>query len=73
MLLHNAMMIISLTSSLDGERLAFWGCPSHLATNCLLDENLDVWVVDWDGLNLVNLTADSEESDSHPDWSPDGM
>ena len=31
-----------------------------------------MWLVNWDGSNLVNLTSDSTESDSHPDWSPDG-
>jgi TolB protein len=72
-LLHEAMMIMGLTSSPDGEQLAFWGCPGSLADDCLLDKNLDVWVVDWDGSNLVNLTEDSTESDSHPDWSPDGI
>ena len=71
-LLHDAMMIMGLTSSPDGEQLAFWGCPGSLANDCLPDENPDVWVMDWDGSNLVNLTGDSAESDSHPDWSPDG-
>ena len=72
-LLHESMLIMGLASSPDGEQLAFWGCPGSLANDCLLDENMDVWVMDWDGSNLVNLTEDSTESDSHPDWSPDGM
>jgi TolB protein len=72
-LLHEAMMIMGLISSPDGDQFAFWGCPGNLATDCLPDEDLDVWGVDWDGANLVNLTEDFTESDGHPDWSPDGM
>ena len=72
-LLHEPMLITGLASSPDGERIAFWGCQGSLANDCLPDEDLDVWVVNWDGANLVNLTGDSAESDSHPDWSPDGM
>ena len=70
-LLHEPMLITGLTSSPDGEQLAFWGCPGSLANDCS-EGNPDVWVVNWDGANLVNLTGDSAESDSHPDWSPDG-
>ena len=71
-LLHEAMMIMDLASSPDGERIAFWGCPGSLANDCLPGEDLDVWVVNWDGSNLTNLTEDFIEDDSHPDWSPDG-
>jgi TolB protein len=66
------MLIAGLASSPDGQQIAFWGCRGSLANDCLPDEDLDVWTVNWDGSNLVNLTEDSAESDSHPDWSPDG-
>lgn len=71
--LHEGMLILGLATSPDGERLAFWGCPGSLANDCAEGEDLDVWVVNWDDSNMVNLTEDSAESDSHPDWSPDGM
>ena len=69
---HEAMLIRGLTSSPDGEQLAFWGCLGSLANDGLPDEDMDVWAVNWDGSNLVNLTKDSKQDDSHPDWSPDG-
>jgi Tol biopolymer transport system component len=71
-ILDEAMMIMGLSSSPDSQQIAFWGCPGSLANDCLPDEDLDVWLVDWVGSNLVNLTEDSAESDSHPDWSSDG-
>ena len=71
-LLSEEMLIMGLASSPDGERIAFWGCPGSLANDCLPDEDLDVWVVNWDGKNLRNLTEDTTANDSHPDWSPDG-
>ena len=66
------MLIMGLVPSPDGQQISFWGCPGSLANDCLPDEDLDVWVVNWDGSNLSNLTEDSAEGDSHPDWSPDG-
>jgi Tol biopolymer transport system component len=71
-LLHEPMLVMDLVSSPDGERIAFWGCPGSLANDCLPGEDLDVWTVNWDGTNLTNLTEDSAQDDSHPDWSPDG-
>jgi len=73
-LLHEPMLIMGLVSSPDGQRIAFWGCPGSLANDCLPgdDEDLDVWVVNWGGSHLTNLTEDSVQADSHPDWSPDG-
>jgi len=72
-LLHEPMLILGLVSSPDGERIAFSGCPGSLVNNCLPDEDLDVWGVNWDGSNLVNLTEVSAVNESHPDWSPDGQ
>ena len=71
-LLHEAMLILGLASSPDSERLAFWGCPGSLSSDCAEGEDLDVWAVNWDGSNLTNMTADSAQDDSHPIWSPDG-
>ena len=73
-LLHEPMLIMGLVPSPDSEQIAFWGCPGSLENDCLPgeDEDLDVWVANWDGSNLTNLTEDFAESDSHPDWSPEG-
>lgn len=70
--LHEPMLIVGPVPAPDGGRIAFWGCPGSLANDCLQGEDTDVWSVNWDGAGLVNLTADSAESDNHPDWSPDG-
>jgi hypothetical protein len=72
MLLHEPMLILGLAASPHGAEIAFWGCAGSLSIDCSLDEDLDVWVVNWDGSNLHNLTEDSPRSDLHPDWSPDG-
>jgi Tol biopolymer transport system component len=47
----------------DGKRIAFMGGASA--------GEYDIWVVDIDGTNLVQLT-DSMGSDGWPSWSPDG-
>ena len=49
--------------SSDGSRLAFVSDRSG---------SMDVWVMDIDGSNLVNLT-DEEAKDHSPAWSPDGQ
>lgn len=72
LLLSEPMLIMGLVPSPDGEQIAFWGCPGSLSSDCSAGKGLDVWVVNWDGLNLRNLTEDSAANDSHPDWSPDG-
>lgn len=68
------MLILGLKPSPDGTRIIFWGCPGSISSDCTPgdEEDLDVWVVNTDGTNLNNLTKDSPEGDSHPDWSPDG-
>ena len=47
----------------DGRRIAF---------ESMRRKNLDVWVMDMDGGELVNLTADSSSGECNPAWSPDG-
>lgn len=71
-ILSEPMLIMGLVSSPDGERIAFWGCPGSLSSDCSSDADLDIWSLNWDGSDLRNLTEDSSQSDSHPDWSPDG-
>ncbi len=72
-LLSEPMLVIGLESSPDGKQIAFWGCPGSLANDCTPGEDLDVWVVNWDGSNLSNLTEESAANDSHPEWSPDSQ
>jgi Tol biopolymer transport system component len=73
-ILSEPMLIMNLVSSPDGEKLAFWGCPGSIAFDCIPpEEDLDVWVVNWDGSGLTNLTENSAQSDMHPDWSPDSL
>ncbi len=74
LLLSAQMLILGLRPSPDGTRIAFWGCPGSFSSDCTPgdEEDLDIWVVNTDGMNLNNLTKDSPEGDSHPDWSPDG-
>ncbi|MBL7200442.1 MAG: PD40 domain-containing protein [Anaerolineae bacterium] len=47
----------------DGTRLAF---------ESMRNGNLDVWVMDLEGSEPVNVTAESEAGDLQPVWSPDG-
>ena len=70
-LLHESMLIMGLDASPDGGRIVFWGCPGSLSSDCSDGEDLDIWVVNWDGSNLRNLTEDSAANESHPDWSAD--
>ena len=51
------------TWSPDGKQLAF---ESYRA------QDLDIWKMNADGSNAVNLTADSPSYDFAPAWSPDG-
>ncbi|MCH8010806.1 MAG: PD40 domain-containing protein [Candidatus Marinimicrobia bacterium] len=46
----------------DGEKIVFWSYRSG---------NADVWVMNADGSNPINLT-DSEFGEWHPSWSSDG-
>lgn len=52
----------------DGERLAFEGATSLAEWS---DGSTDIYVVDADGSNLVNLSAHPTR-DFQPAWSPDG-
>ncbi len=47
----------------DGQKIAFMS---------FRDEPRDIYVMNPDGTNLINLTQSPERSDSHPSWSPDG-
>ena len=47
----------------DGTKIAF---ESHS------EDDSDVYVIDVDGKNLIQLTK-AAESDGHPSWSPDGL
>ena len=71
-ILREPMLIMGLVTSPDGTRIAFWGCPGSLSSDCFSGGELHVWVVGWDGTDLQNLTEASLVNASHPDWSPDG-
>ena len=49
----------------DGMKIAFTRCSGD-------PEDCDVWVVNADGTNPVNLTQNPSSGDSMPAWSPDG-
>jgi Tol biopolymer transport system component len=59
----------------DGSRIAYARCIAPAACNyeeaAGTDDNWDIWVMDHDGSNNVQLT-DSPMSDLAPTWSPDG-
>ncbi len=54
--------------SKDGRWLAFAVGPPFARGNV----DVDIWKIDADGGEAVNLTADSEANDAFPDFSPDG-
>jgi Tol biopolymer transport system component len=62
---------ITASWSPDGTRIAFASDRDDLAGGCGEDCNLDVYVMDSDGSNLVRLT-DDPAIDAFPEWSPDG-
>jgi hypothetical protein len=45
---------------------------SLIAFRCDYDGNSDICVIDADGANLRNLTANSREDESEPAFAPDG-
>ena len=47
----------------DGQKIAFMS---------FRDDPRDIYVMNPDGTNLINLTQSPERSDSSPSWSPDG-
>ena len=47
----------------DGQKIAFVS---------FRDEPRDIYVMNPDGTNLINLTQSPERSDNYPSWSPDG-
>ena len=49
----------------DVTRIAFTGPP--------LDAKSDLYVIDADGYNLINLTPDGRTFNIAPTWSPDGQ
>ena len=49
--------------SRDGKKIAYYS---------IADGSLDIWIVNVDGLDMTNLTADYNGKDVQPDWSPDG-
>jgi len=49
----------------DGTRIAFTGAPQ--------DAKSDLYVIDADGSDLVNLTPDGRTFNLAPTWSPDGQ
>ena len=51
------------TWSPDGNKIVFYSYRSG---------NADIWVMDSDGTNLMNLTNDAA-GDLSPHWSPDGQ
>ncbi len=48
----------------DGSKVVFYSLRSG---------NDDVWVMDADGSNMVNLTIPDTSADRYPSWSPDGQ
>jgi Tol biopolymer transport system component len=48
----------------DGRKILFGGAPDG--------GRADVFVVEWDGSGLVNLTETPSLTEGSPDWSPDG-
>ena len=48
----------------DGRTIAFESIQG--------DDDWDVWIMDADGNNLKNITAEENSNDGNPSWSPDG-
>jgi TolB protein len=61
--------VAPLTMSLDHESEASW---SPDGAKIAYNRAGDVWVMDSDGTNAVDLTNEPGTGDFNPDWSPDG-
>src|SRR5437870_2405018 len=46
--------------------------PFKIAYECYLDDNWEIFVMDADGSNPVNLTKTTKEHEHYPQVSPDG-
>jgi Tol biopolymer transport system component len=55
----------------DGSRIAF--ASSMGGSTPFGDPDYDVWVMDADGTDEVNLTDSPDSNDGYPTWSPDGV
>lgn len=72
LLLSDQLLILGMSSSPDGEHIAFAACPGSFSIDCFQGANLDIMLIDWDGANLRNLTG-FPGNDMHPAWAPDGQ
>lgn len=55
----------------DGQRIAYT-CNTGGVSVGLYAVSTDVCIINSDGSGLVDVTADSERSESYPHWTPDG-
>jgi TolB protein len=62
------------TWSPDGTRIAFHAhlSPDGIPQSSLAGGPIDIFVIDADGQNMVNLTNSASSNDNWPTWSPDG-
>ncbi|ODS35435.1 hypothetical protein BEH94_01360 [Candidatus Altiarchaeales archaeon WOR_SM1_SCG] len=69
----NKNKIIQLTSNQGGNSYPSWSPDgSKIVFNSDRSGNTEIWVMDADGSNPVQLTNDSSWYSWAPDWSPDG-
>ncbi len=67
------MLIMHPTWSSDGKRIAFEACRGGSpSTDCPEGESFDVYTINADDSNLVNLTQ-NPAMDRYPTWSPSGL
>ena len=66
--LYEIKNVVDPQYSPDGKRIAFSATTYDLGKG---KSNADIWLVNADGNGLRKMT-ESENSDTHPRWSPDG-
>ena len=64
---------LDATWSPDGSHLAFMGTTEpRCAEGCETGLRYDLFQIDIDGSDLINLTETPDRSEAYPSWSPDG-
>lgn len=72
-LTHEPMLILNPIWSPDGTQIAFAAClGGDISTDCPEGVSFDIYVVNADGSNQVNLTQQNS-TNMYPSWSPDGQ
>ena len=67
------MPLNAVSWSPDGSKIAFEADSFHDMSNDEGDFSFDIYVIDADGTNMINITDSTERDDINPLWAPIGL